>query len=75
MKRLAILRFTPKKASVVVEKAIRSAIANAENNHDMSRDELYISEIYVGPGPTLKRYRPRARGQAHPIKKRTVTFD
>ncbi|HOV65483.1 MAG: 50S ribosomal protein L22 [Firmicutes bacterium] len=68
---LAILRFTPKKASTVVEKAIRSAVANAENNHDMSKDELYVSEIHVGPGPTLKRYHPRQRGQAFPILKRT----
>ncbi len=58
---LAILRFTQKRASRVVEKAIRSAIANAENNHDMDGDLLYVSEISVGPGPTLKRYRPRQR--------------
>ena len=68
---LAILRYTPKKASKVVEKAIRSAIANAENNHDMNGDLLYVSEIYVGQGPTLKRYRPRARGIAYPIQKKT----
>ncbi|HHY11573.1 MAG TPA: 50S ribosomal protein L22 [Firmicutes bacterium] len=69
---LAILRYTPKRASIVVEKAIRSATANAENNHDMNGDLLYVSEIFVGPGPTLKRYRPRARGQAYPILKRTA---
>ncbi len=56
----------------MVEKAIRSAIANAENNHDMDGDLLYVSEISVGPGPTLKRYRPRQRGQAFPILKRTA---
>ncbi|MGI6621098.1 MAG: 50S ribosomal protein L22 [Bacillota bacterium] len=68
---LAILRYTPKRAGKVVEKAIRSAIANAENNHDMNGDLLYVSEIYVGQGPTLKRYRPRARGIAYPIQKKT----
>lgn len=68
---LAILRYTPKRASKVVEKAIRSAIANAENNHEMNGDLLYVSEIYVGQGPTLRRYRPRARGIAYPIQKKT----
>ena len=68
---LAILRYTPKRASKVVEKAIRSAIANAENNHDMDGDSLYVAEIYVGKGPTLKRWRPRARGIAYPIQKKT----
>jgi large subunit ribosomal protein L22 len=69
---LAMLRFTQKRAGVVIEKAIRSAIANAENNHEMDRDALYVSEIFVGPGPTLKRYHPRQRGQAFPILKRTA---
>ncbi len=69
---LAVLRFTPKRASTVVAKAIRSAMANAENNHEMDTDLLYVSEIYVGPGPTLKRYQPRQRGQAFPILKRTA---
>lgn len=68
---LAILRYTPKRASKVVEKAILSAAANAENNLELDRDSLYISEIYVGQGPTLKRYHPRQRGQAFPILKRT----
>lgn len=68
---LAILRYTPKRASLVIEKAIRSAVANAENNFEMDKDSLVISEIYVGQGPTLKRYHPRQRGQAFPILKRT----
>ncbi|HHW18381.1 MAG TPA: 50S ribosomal protein L22 [Firmicutes bacterium] len=68
---LAILKFTPKRASIVVEKAIRSAAANAENNFDMDKDSLIVSEIHVGQGPTLKRYHPRQRGQAFPILKRT----
>jgi len=68
---LAILRYTPKKASRVVSKAIASAAANAENNHDMDRDSLVVSRVYVDPGPTLKRFHPRQRGQAFPILKRT----
>lgn len=68
---LAILRHTPKRASAVVAKLVESAAANAVNNKNMSREDLRISEIYVGAGPTLKRYHPRQRGQAFPILKRT----
>ncbi|MDI3328230.1 MAG: 50S ribosomal protein L22 [Alicyclobacillaceae bacterium] len=68
---LAILRYTPKAASPVVEKVLRSAVANAEHNYKMNTDRLYISKIYVDQGPTLKRFRPRARGQAYRIHKRT----
>lgn len=68
---LAILKFTPKRASAVVAKLVESAAANAVNNNAASPDDLRISEIYVGPGPTMKRYRPRARGQGFPILKRT----
>ncbi len=68
---LAILQFTPRAASNVVEKVIRSAAANAENNHDMDADSLYVSECYVDQGPTLKRIRPRARGMADRVRKRT----
>lgn len=68
---LAILRFTPKGASPIVEKVLRSAIANAENNYDMDVDSLYVAECYVDQGPTLKRIRPRARGMANRIRKRT----
>lgn len=68
---LAILRFTPKRASRVVEKVVKSAVANAENNYGMDRDELYVSKAYVDPGPMWKRYHPRQRGQAFPILKRT----
>lgn len=68
---LAILQFTPRAASSVVEKVIRSAAANAENNHDMDADSLYVSECYVDQGPTLKRIRPRARGMADRVRKRT----
>lgn len=68
---LAILMFTTKSASPVVEKLLNSAIANAENNLELPRDELYIAEIYANPGPTLKRYVARSRGSASPILKRT----
>ena len=55
---LAIMKFTPKASSPILEKLLKSAIANVENNHDMSHEKLYISEIYANQGPTLKRIRP-----------------
>ena len=67
----AILLYTPKAAAEPVLKLLRSAIANAENNLELSRDNLYVAEIYDNQGPTLKRYRPRARGSAFHIRKRT----
>ena len=68
---LATLMYTPKAASPVVMKVLNSAIANAENNLSMNRSELYVSEIYANPGPTLKRFWARSRGSASPILKRT----
>ena len=68
---IAILRLTPKAASPVVEKLIKSAVANAEHNFNMDIDNLFVKEIYVGEGPTLKRFRPRAQGRATAIMKRT----
>ena len=68
---MAILRLTPKAASPVVEKVIKSAVANAEHNYNMNMETLYIKEIFVGEGPTLKRFRPRAQGRASAIMKRT----
>ena len=68
---LAIVKFTPKASSEIIEKLLKSAIANAENNHDMKHDKLYISEIYANQGPTLKRIRPAAKGSAVRIRKRT----
>ena len=68
----AILKFTPKVGADVVEKVMRSAIANAEHNFDMNVDKvIYVSEIFVDQGPTLKRIHPRSRGQAFKILKRT----
>ena len=52
-------------------KLLKSAIANAENNLDLNREELYVAEIYANQGPTLKRFRPRAHGRASSIRKRT----
>ena len=67
----AILQYTPKAATEPVLKLLNSAVANAEANLDLSSDQLYVAEIYANQGPTLKRYRPRARGSASPIRKRT----
>jgi len=68
---ISILRYTPKAASPVVEKLLNSAIANAENNLGLNRDDLYVAEIYANQGPTLKRIHPRAQGRAYSILKRT----
>jgi len=68
---LSVLRFIPKRASRIIEKVIRSAAANAEHNHEMSRGDLYVYRAYVDEGPTLKRFRPRALGRATRIRKRT----
>ena len=68
---LAIVKFTPKASSELIEKLLKSAIANAENNHGMNRGNLVVSEIYANKGPTLKRIRPAAKGSAVRIRKRT----
>jgi len=68
---LDLLTFSPKKAAVMVRKTLRSAIANAENNADLKVDTLLVKEAVVGEGPTLKRFRARARGSASPLRKRT----
>ena len=68
---LAIVKFTPKASSEVLEKLLNSAIANAENNHGMNRGNLVVSEIYANQGPTMKRIRPAAKGSASRIRKRT----
>lgn len=67
----AILRHTPKAASILVEKLLVSAVANAENNFNMDVSKLYVSETFANQGPTLKRVRPRAQGRAFRIRKRT----
>ena len=68
---VGILTFTPRKAAGFLKKTVNSAISNAENNLNLNKDALYISEIYIDEGPTLKRFRPRARGSADRILKRT----
>ncbi len=68
---LAIVKFTPKASSEILEKLLKSAIANAENNHGMNRGNLVVSEIYANQGPTMKRIRPAAKGSAVRIRKRT----
>lgn len=68
---IAILKYTNKSASPVIEKLIKSAIANAEHNYEMDAEDLFVAEAYVNEGPTLKRFRPRAQGRASAINKRT----
>ena len=68
---LSIVKFTPKASSEIIEKLLKSAIANAENNHEMKSENLYVAEIYANQGPTLKRIRPAAKGSAVRIRKRT----
>ena len=68
---LAILKYTPKAACEPVEKLLKSAIANAENNHNMDANSLYVAECFAGQGPTMKRVRPRAQGRAYRVLKRT----
>ena len=68
---LTILKFTPGKGSELVEKVVKSAAANAENNHEMDPEKLYVAEIFANQGPTLKRVQPRAQGRAFRIRKRT----
>lgn len=67
----AILLLSPKSAGELVGKLLQSAAANAENNMDLNRDQLYVAEIYADGGPSLKRFRPRAQGRATQILKRT----
>lgn len=67
----AILKFTPKVGADVIEKVLKSAVANAEHNFDMNVDNLYVSEALVDEGPTMKRIHPRSRGQAFKILKRS----
>ncbi len=69
---LAYIKYTPKAASEPMYKLLKSAIANAEVNHHMDRDNLYVSTAVANPGPTLKRGMPRAQGRFNRILKRTT---
>ena len=73
---LKYARIAPRKVQIVLdceplEKLLNSAVANAENNFNMDKNNLYVAECYVCPGPTLKRIRPRAQGRAFRVLKRT----
>lgn len=76
---LGILAYNPRYASKLIEKLLKSAIANAENNNGMNPDNLYVAACYANKGPTMKRIRPRAQGRAYRIEKRmshiTVILD
>jgi large subunit ribosomal protein L22 len=67
----AILQYTPKNAAEVVNKVLKSAVANAENNLNLDINRLFVAEAYACQGPTLKRFRPRAQGRAYRIRKRS----
>jgi large subunit ribosomal protein L22 len=66
-----VVKFSPKKAAELVGRTLKSAIANAENNNNLKVQNLVVKEAVVGEGPTLKRFQPKARGSAGPIRKRT----
>lgn len=68
---LGIVAYNPRYASTIIEKLLKSAIANAENNNGMNPEDLYVAECYANKGPTMKRIRPRAQGRAYRIEKRT----
>ena len=67
----AILQYTPREAAVAIKKVLKSAVANAENNFALNSDNLYVSDVFVGQGPTLKRFRPMDHGKAFKILKKT----
>ena len=67
----SILQFVPKRASGIIEKVVQSAVANAEHNYEMNKDDLFVFKAFVDEGPTLKRFRPRAMGRASAIRKRS----
>ena len=66
-----MLNFMPHASARVIDKILRSAIANAEHNHQVPAAQLFVKECFVDQGPTLKRFQPHAQGRAFPIKKRT----
>lgn len=69
---LDIVTYSSKKAAFLIAKTLKSAVANAENNNDLRAENLVVKEAIVGEGSTIKRSRPRARGSASPIRKRTA---
>ena len=76
---IGILEYNPRYASEVIEKLLKSAIANAENNQGLNAENLYVAECWAGDGPIMKRVKPRAQGRAYRIEKRmshiTIVLD
>jgi len=68
---LAILKYTPRKGARIFLKVMNSAVANAENNHEMALENLYVSQIFANQGPVMKRFKAGSMGRANPIKHRT----
>ena len=68
---LTVLEYMPHKGAGIIRKTLSSAVANAQNNYDLSLEDLYVSEIYAGEGPRLKRYKAGARGRYKPRVRRT----
>lgn len=68
---LIVLEFMPQKGAKFIHKLVSSALANAENNYDLERDEMYIATIFAGDGPAMKRFKAGARGRYKPRKRRT----
>lgn len=68
---LSMLKFTPKRGAKELYKVLHSAVANAENNLNIDRDNLYVKNAFANDGPTMKRFRPKAKGMAYPILKRS----
>lgn len=68
---LAVLHFSKKRGSVMIAKVVKSAVANASEQHEVNSDRLYVAKAWVDPGPIIKRFQPKDRGKAHSIFKRT----
>lgn len=68
---LSMLKFTPKRGAKELYKVLHSAVANAENNLNIDRENLYVKNAFANDGPTMKRFRPKAKGMAYPILKRS----
>src|SRR5277367_5561362 len=69
---ITLLRFSKQRVSGMIEKVVRSAVANANENPNPPRNTLYVAKAWVDPGPVIKRFQPKDRGKAYPIKKRTA---
>jgi len=72
MQAAALLQFNPRYGAVLISKVLKSAVANAEENHQLDPSKLYVQDVFADQGPTLKRIQPRAKGRAYRINKRTA---